>query len=60
MHLDKVFTLLDREIATAYPKVVYNSCQSACDRAPSRAISISPKRRALSPPVAYALKYSRS
>ena len=35
MHLDTVFTLLDRDKATAYPKVVEGSARSACGRAPS-------------------------
>lgn len=35
MHLDTVFTLLDRDIATAYPKVVYNI----------RAISLRPGKK---------------
>ena len=45
MHLDTVFTLLDRDKATAYPKVVEGIVRSACGRARSPARSMSARTR---------------
>jgi arginine deiminase len=45
MHLDTVFTFLDRDIVTAYPRSCTRFVRSACARAPKRVTSTSPSRR---------------
>jgi arginine deiminase len=44
MHLDTVFTLLDRDIATAFPKVVNNIRGIACARGRNRVIYVTEEK----------------